>query len=263
MTKPSTNWSGRSACDRILVKAQYNLAMAYLPKYGVDKEIEQLQKVITLDPKFAEAYYSLGKALMQKGQIQEAIAPLRRAVSLDPMSGRAHYQLGLALSRTDKTEEGKLELDKGLKLTADDERNRKANALEAQAKLEMDKGETQQAAENLGKVVQLLPDYAEGHLTLAQALAKLGDLEGSIPEFKRALELQPNLYAAHFGLGQVLRRKGKPRGRRVGISRGHPSATLIGRSLQRVGLGVERRRRPEWRSGRLSKGLADRSRRMP
>ena len=134
-----------------LVKAHYNLAMAYLQKYGVDKEIDQLQRVIALDPKFAEAYYSLGKALMQKGQIKEAIPPLRRAVSLDPDSGRAHYQLGLALSRTGATEEGKLELDKGLKLNANDEGNRKANALEAQAKLEMEKGETQQAVENLEK----------------------------------------------------------------------------------------------------------------
>ncbi len=124
------------------------------------------------------------------------------------MSGPAHYQLGLALSRTNKTEEGKLELDKGLKLTADDEQNTKGHALQAQAKLEMDKGETRQAAENLGKLVQLLPDYAEGHLMLAQALAKLGDLEASIAEFKRALELQPNLYAAQFGLGQLLRKNG-------------------------------------------------------
>src|SRR5208282_4072017 len=143
-----------------------------------------------------------------KGQVQEAIAPLRRAVSLDPTSGPSHYQLGLALSRTNKTEEGKLELEKGLKLTADDEQNKKASALEAQAKLEMDKGETRQAAENLAKLVQLLPDYAEGHLTLAQTLATLGDLEGGISEFKRALELEPNLYPAQFGLGQLLRKNG-------------------------------------------------------
>lgn len=190
------------------VKAQYNLAMAYLPKYGVDKEIEQLQKVIALDPKFAEAYYSLGKALMQKGQLQEAISLLRQAVALDPMSGPTHYQLGLALSRTDKAEEGKLELDKGLKLTADDERNRKADALKAQAKLEIDKGETQQAAETLGKLVELLPDFADGHVTFAQTLAKLGDLQHSTTEYKRSLELDPNLYAAHLGLGQILLTKG-------------------------------------------------------
>jgi tetratricopeptide (TPR) repeat protein len=190
------------------VKAQYNLAMAYLPKYGVDKEIEQLQKVIALDPKFAEAFYSLGKALMQKGQLQEAISLLREAAALDPMSGPTHYQLGLALSRTDKTDEGKLELDKGLKLTADDERNRKADALKAQAKLEIGRGETQQAAETLGKLVQLLPDYVEGHLTLAQTLAKLSDSQRSTIEFKRVLELDPNLYAAHFGLGQLLLAKG-------------------------------------------------------
>jgi tetratricopeptide (TPR) repeat protein len=190
------------------VKAQYNLAMAYLQKYGVDKEIDQLQNVIRLDPNFSEAYYSLGKALMQKGRIQEALAPLQRAVSLDPNSGHAHYQLGLALSRTNQTEEGKLELDKGLKLIADDERNRKANALEAQAKLELEKGQTQPAAEDFKAVVQLLPDYAEGHLMLAEALAKLSDLEGSIREFQRTLELQPNLYAADIGLGQVLKKKG-------------------------------------------------------
>src|SRR4029077_11716388 len=113
-------------------------------------------------------------------------------------------------SRTDKTEEGKLELDKGLKLTANDESERKANALAAQAKLQLDKGETQQAADDLGKVVQLMPDHAESHLALAQVLAKLGDVEGSMAEFKRALELQPILYAAHFGLGQLLRREGNP-----------------------------------------------------
>ena len=45
-------------------------------------------------------------------------------------------------------------------------------------------------------------------MSLAQALAKLGNLEGSIPELKRALALQANLYAAQFGLGHVLREKG-------------------------------------------------------
>jgi hypothetical protein len=35
------------------------------------------------------------------------------------------------IKRTDKTEEGTLELDKGLKFTAQDERNQKANALDA------------------------------------------------------------------------------------------------------------------------------------
>jgi superkiller protein 3 len=70
--------------------------MAYLDKNGVDMEINQLQKVIALDPNFAEAYYALGRALRQKGQIQEAIAPLPWAVSRDPMSGHAHYELGLA-----------------------------------------------------------------------------------------------------------------------------------------------------------------------
>ena len=54
-----------------------------------------------------------------------------------------------------------------------------------------------------------MPDYAEGHITLAQTLAKLGDADGGAAEFKRALEIDPNLYIAHFGLGQIFRQKGK------------------------------------------------------
>lgn len=192
-----------------LIRAQYNLAMAYLQKYGVDKGIEQLQLVIAMDANFAEAYYALGKALMQKGQIREAIAPLRQAVVIDPKSGRAHYQLGLALSRAQASDEGKKEIDAGLKLIADDERNRKANTLMATAKDEIEKGELQQAADNLTKVVQLIPEYAEGHLTLAQVLAKQDNLAASVPEFSRASELEPNSYAAQFGLGQVLHKQGK------------------------------------------------------
>ncbi len=146
---------------------------------------------------------------MQKGQAQEAIAPLRQAVSLDSSSGRAHYQLGLALSRRSKSEEGKQELEKGLSLIQADENNRKANSLIAKAKMEIEHGETQQAIETLGKVITLMPDYAEGHSLLAQALTKLGDLEGSIAEFKRAVALDPKLYSAQLGLGEALRSNGQ------------------------------------------------------
>ncbi len=47
------------------VKAQFNLAIAYgaSPPPGRAKEIEQLRKVIALDPTFARAHLALGKAL--------------------------------------------------------------------------------------------------------------------------------------------------------------------------------------------------------
>ena len=141
--------------------------------------------------------------------MHEAIAPLQQAVSLDPNSGKAHYQLGLALSRSGKVDEGKAELDQGLKFTADDERNRKADALLAQAKMELEKGETRSAVDNLQKVVELLPEYADGHLMLGEALVKANDVDDSVAEFRRALDIQPNLYPAQFGLGHALRLTGK------------------------------------------------------
>ena len=50
----------------------------------------------------------------------------------------------------------------------------------AQAKMELEKDETRPAIDNLQKVVQLLPDYADGHLLLGQTLSKVGDLTAAL-----------------------------------------------------------------------------------
>ena len=133
--------------------------------------------------------------------------------------------------------------------------------LAAQAKLEMDKGETQQAADDLAKVVQLMPDHAESHFALAQALAKLGDVEGSIAEFKRALELQPNLYAAHFGLGQLLRQKGNPADAAAEFREAVRLQPSSAEAYNELGSALNQEGDTNGCRGRLPKGVADRSRR--
>ncbi len=97
------------------VKARFNLAAAYgaSPAQGPAKEIEQLQKVIELDPTFARARVALGKAYLRDGKVKEAVEQLQEATRLAPENGEARYQLGLALARSGRKEEATSELSEG------------------------------------------------------------------------------------------------------------------------------------------------------
>jgi Flp pilus assembly protein TadD len=62
----------------------------------------------------------------------------------------------------------------------------------------------------LRKSISLKADYWESHLEMAKALEQKGDLEGARPELQRAIELNPKSAEAHFRLGRVYGRMGKP-----------------------------------------------------
>jgi len=46
------------------------------------------------------------------------------------------------------------------------------------------------------------------HLSKAEELLRLGDLEGAFLEYRRAVEVQPNLAEAYCGLGRVYYKMG-------------------------------------------------------
>ncbi len=68
-------------------------------------QIEQLRRVIELDPDILVAYRTLGAALSATGQYAAAIEALRAGLKIDPLSAVLYYDLGLALkAQGDATE---------------------------------------------------------------------------------------------------------------------------------------------------------------
>jgi tetratricopeptide (TPR) repeat protein len=175
------------------VKAQFNLAVAYgaSPSRGLTKEIEQLRRVIALDPTFARAHLALGKALLRDGTIADAVTELQEAARLEPKSGEAHYQLGLALARAGRKEEAAAELQKGRELVAADDRTQNANLDIAEGRLSLDKGDFDQATAKFRRAIQALPDSSEAHRHLAIALEKRGDASAATSAYRKAVELNP------------------------------------------------------------------------
>ena len=156
------------------VKAMYNLAIAFgaSPDRGPAAGIEQLRKVISLEPSFARAHLALGKALLQDGKVPEAIDALQQAARLDPENGEAHYQLGLALARGGHKDEASAELQKGRELVAASDRAQNAALDLADGRVALQKGDLDQAVSKFRRVLQAQPDSAEAKQLLHEALAK-------------------------------------------------------------------------------------------
>lgn len=204
-----------------LAKAQYNLALAYeaSPKHGPSRAIEQLRRLISLQPDYPRASFMLGRFLLREGQVGEAVEHLRRSVEQDPESGEARYQLGLALSRAGRREEGSTEITKGRGLIAASE-NRQAAGLDlVAAKSALEKGDVQTAAAKARKVLQFHPGSAEAQAILNAALPKSpsnasgASIEAKIREgrfeeaeqaLRRYLAEQPRSAWAWYALGYSL-----------------------------------------------------------
>jgi superkiller protein 3 len=62
----------------------------------------------------------------------------------------------------------------------------------------------------LKKTVAEKPQDVNAHFDLALAYSIAGDDAAAIPEYRKVLELQPDLYEAHINFGQVLLRAKKP-----------------------------------------------------
>jgi len=71
-------------------------------------------------------------------------------------------------------------------------------------------GDDEQAEKLLRKSVSLNGGYWESRLDLAEALEETGDLNAALAEFRRTIALNPKDATAHYRLGRLYDRLGKP-----------------------------------------------------
>src|SRR5262249_54888470 len=89
---------------------------------------------------------------------------------------------------------------------------------------------TADALPQFERALQLDPLYADAHNNLGNALAELGRIDDAVPHWQRAIELNPNMKAAHGWLATALQRRGD----RAGAVRHFRAAIAAGE------------RRPQW-----------------
>jgi len=145
---------------------------------SIDRAIAAFEDATRHDPEYAIAWAALGGAYSLKGSflsltemLHKAIDLERRALSLDPELADAHLWLGSAL---------------------------------------LSLGEVDAAITSVREAVRLEPDNGQAHQGLARAFwVGKGDFKSAIPEFERAIELNPDAGYSYLQLGLLLAWEGE------------------------------------------------------
>jgi tetratricopeptide (TPR) repeat protein len=154
---------------------------------SMDRAIAAFEDATRHDPEYAIAWAALGNAYGLKGaflslpeMLHRAIELERRALAIDPELADAHMSLGMALVNLGQVEEGIVAIREAIRLE---------------------------------------PGNGQAHQSLARALwVGRGDFLAAIPEFERAIELNPEAGYSYLQLALLLAWEGQ-HGRAEEISR--------------------------------------------
>ena len=127
--------------------------------------LESFNKVIKLNPNFAEAHNNMGLALQNLGKLDESIQAYKKAVLLKPDYAGAYYNMGNAFKDKDKLD----------------------NAVEA-----------------YNKSILLKPDYVDAYNNMGNVLKDQGKLNTAIEAYNRAIKLKPDNVKAYKNMGIAL-----------------------------------------------------------
>jgi tetratricopeptide (TPR) repeat protein/predicted Ser/Thr protein kinase len=152
-------------------RGMMNLRLA--SRDSIERAIAAFEHATERDPEYALAWAALGGAYSLKGSflslrdlVEKALDIERRALAIDPKLADAHVWMGAALL--------------GL-------------------------GRTDEAISAIQTAIRLEPDNGQAHQALARALwVGKGDFAAAIPEFERAIELNPEAGYSYLQLGLLL-----------------------------------------------------------
>lgn len=150
------------------------------------------------------AHLNLAAELRDAGRLDEAVAHLRTAAPNLPDARRA---LGFELLAAGKVQEATAELSEFVRLQPGDPEI--IAARETLGKMYLQAGDVDRAKEQFQMVTSIAPQYAMGHLYLADLLMATHDYEGAGAQYRECLRLQPNNIAAQARLGRVLASSGR------------------------------------------------------
>jgi len=164
-----------------------------------------LEAAVEADGESARAWILLGRSRALDRRYRLAEAPLRRAAELDPDSLEVLLLLGSTLWENGALAEAERVLIEARSAVGGD----RLLAEHHLGSLWLWQGRFEQAAEALGRVARLRPDWHPVWLELARAHQGLGELESARREFQLYLGRVPDDAGAHYGLSAVLEALGE------------------------------------------------------
>jgi Tfp pilus assembly protein PilF len=221
-----SNLSGREQ-----IESHSHKAAEYLKENRPDLAIPEFRAILAIDPSNVDAHGNLGAVLFFQGAYADAIPQLRTAVKLQPTLWKTQALLGIGEKRTGDIDaarrdlekafpnvpEEKIRIETGMELieiySSTGDLDKAAATVNVLRKLEPTDGSVLYTAyriysdladESLLSLSVVDPNSARMHQALAHELAKRGNTEEAIENYRAALKLDPRLPGLHFELAEML-----------------------------------------------------------
>ena len=159
------------------------------------------REALAKDPSNAEAYAGLA-ILSLNGFDGKGIEYLAKAIELDPKMPEPHELMAELALRSDDRDLAATEADKAIALQADC-----LDAMATHAAIELLADRPPDAW--FAQINAVNPKYGEGYALVAHQLEMHYRYEDAVTYYRRAIEADPRLWAAHSALGIELMRLGK------------------------------------------------------
>ena len=167
-------------------REEYLRGRSALAKSDAHEAAAHLQKAVTVYSDFFEAQLLLATALIDLREWAKAENSLQRALELKPENATTMLSLGEVYWRQKRFKDAEETLQAGLKVD-----DKSWHGYFTLARLYWDKGDVPKAGANVGKTLQLKPDFAEAHLLAGNILLRVSQQQRALVEYQEYLKLAP------------------------------------------------------------------------
>ncbi|HEX4020357.1 MAG TPA: tetratricopeptide repeat protein [Acidobacteriaceae bacterium] len=213
------------------------LAQQYLREKRPDLAIPELREVVALDPNNVDARGNLGVLLFFRGDYANAALQLRAALKLQPDLWKIQGLLGLSERRIGESSEGREDLEAAFPYMQDEkfkievgnnlidsytstgDLDKAATTVSAMLKLQPTDVNllytayrlySDLADQSMLTMALTSPNSAQMHQVMAHELARHGDTDAAIANYRQAIKLDPKLPGLHFELAEILNNSEDP-----------------------------------------------------
>ena len=186
----------------------YALGYSLFAQQKIGESIKALAKSLELDIKNAEAHKILGRNLMIIGRFDAARVEFEQGIRYKPDSAELHYNLGKLFSIQDDWESARKAFDEALRIDPS-----YIEALDALGFALEALGDDDGAVRNYRKAIILNEErrgsFASPQVNLSAYYNRTGNPERALEHAGKALELDPKSDRAWFQKGRAYERQGK------------------------------------------------------
>jgi tetratricopeptide (TPR) repeat protein len=192
-----------------LRKADPNNAEVLYAAYRTYSDLagESMLALSLAEPDSAQMHQLLAHEDIRQGNTNGAIAQYRRAISIDPHLPGIHFELA-ELLHTSTEEAVKKEAEEQYRAALVENPQNEKSILRL-ADIDGRKGNVQQSLDEYTKAVELRPADADAKLGLAKTLIDMNQQDRALSLLEDAIKLEPTNVAAHYRLATLYRKMGR------------------------------------------------------